>query len=440
MSDIGSDFARVPVPGAEQKGSIWIGVTSSAWVIAVTTLFTGGSLAEGLGLNDAVSAIVIGMLLVAVVGYLMGKLGSKHNVSTTMLAYHTFGKGGAALLGAILAITLGVGWFAWQVSFFALTLNEMYPTSTFADPRYSMVWAGLLMIATAYGGFRWLSWLSFVAVPLVLALATYGMILAASSESVSASQAVTDIASGNDMNIFNAVTAVVGSVIFGAIVLPDISRYAKAKASGAVSVALGYAISGVVVMIAGAVMVSAVNVPAIGQTANIPAAMSALGLGTAAFLILLFAQWTTNDSNLYSGALGLAAATNLPKGLLVLVMGIAGIVIASMNIQDMFVPFLVILGTFMPPVAGVMVADYYFGAGNGGTRNFESEQKVSTFNTLNILVAIASGIATYLLAGLGGVFASSAIIGFLLALIFVVAVQAVAKPLSDSMSIGVSKI
>ena len=69
-------------------------------------------------------------------------------------------------------------------------------------------------------------------------------------------------------------------------------------------------------------MAIAANVPDIGSTPNIPAAMSKLGLGFLAFLIIVFAQWTTNDNNLYTGSLGLRNVVNIPKKALVAIMGV----------------------------------------------------------------------------------------------------------------------
>ncbi|MBA4226223.1 MAG: cytosine permease [Hyphomonas sp.] len=431
MTALHTDFARAPVPETARRGSLWVAVTSAAWIIAVTTLFTGGSLGVSLGLTQALIAIVIGLSLIAIIGGLLGQLGAKHGVSTAMLAHYTFGKYGASLLGVVIALTLGVGWFAWQVSFFAVTLREAFPDEVWSEPRWSMIWSGTLMTATAFGGFKWLSRLSMVAVPLVLALSAYGMFIALEQAPIQ-SETMPD----GSMNLFGGITAVVGSVIFGAIVLPDISRYARSRLGG-IAVSSGYVGAGLIVMVAGAVMATAVAVPAIGQTANIPAVMGALGMGFAAFFVLLFAQWTTNDSNLYSGALGLSAATRVPKGILVIAMGIAGVTIASLGIQDQFVPFLNVLGTFMPPVAGVMIADYYV-TSRSRSEAFDASSPVPTLNYLAIFSAIAGGLIASVLANLGGVFAAAAIIGFLSAMILHILLTKIAQTMRFATAAGTS--
>lgn len=43
-------------------------------------------------------------------------------------------------------------------------------------------------------------------------------------------------------------------------------------------------------------------------------------------------------------------------------MGVIGIIIALLGVQNMFVPFLTFLGLYVPPIAGVMIADHWITA------------------------------------------------------------------------------
>jgi len=412
MYDSLSDYSREPVPRQSRRGVIWIAATSSAWLVAVTTLFTGGALAADLDITEITVAILIGMGIIAIVGYGMGRLGATFHVSTTMLARNTFGTFGAAILGVILALTLGIGWFAWQLSFFATTLSEILPAAAWAKPPYSIAWAGILMTMTALGGFRSLAWLSIVAVPLVLAVAGFGIYLAlGSSDPALASSVATKAGS---LTMMTGITAVVGSAIFGAVVVADISRYSRDAKSGALAVALGYAGGGTVVMIAGAIMAEYANVPGVSVTANVPAAMNALGMGYWAFIVLLLAQWTTNDSNLYSGSLGLAGVLPFPKPYLVLSMGTLGIAIASIGIENFFVPYLVFLGTFMPPVAGVIIVDYYIFRMRGKqTLELDMFERAKPVHWLACLSVVLGGITAQQLAQLGSIFGAASVISFI---------------------------
>lgn len=406
-----SDYSREAVPDGARRSVIWIAATSSAWLVAVTTLFTGGALADDLEITQITVAILAGMAIIAIVGYGMGRLGATYHVSTTMLAKNTFGTFGAAILGIILALTLGIGWFAWQLSFFATTLREILPNAAWAKPAYSIVWAGTLMTMTAFGGFRWLAWLSIVAVPLVLAVAGFGMFLALGNSEPALVPSVA--AKAGAFTMMTGITAVVGSAIFGAVVVADISRYSKDANSGGLAVSLGYAGGGTIVMIAGAIMAEYASVPGVTAAANVPAAMNALGMGYWAFIVLLLAQWTTNDSNLYSGSLGLAGVVPFPKPYLVLAMGTLGIAIASIGIENFFVLYLVFLGTFMPPVAGVIIVDYYvFRMRGKQTPEFDSFAQGETVHWLACGAVVLGGIAAQQLAQLGSIFGAASVTSF----------------------------
>ena len=94
-------------------------------------------------------------------------------------------------------------------------------------------------------------------------------------------------------------------------------------------------------------------------TGDVPTALLQI-LGYWALLILVFAQWTSNDGNLYFGTLALT--TILPranKHILTGIFGVVGIVLSSLGITNYFLTFLGYLGTAIPPVAGIVIVDYF---------------------------------------------------------------------------------
>ncbi|MEK3936619.1 cytosine permease [Sporosarcina sp. FSL W7-1349] len=408
------DFAITSVPAAHRKSPINIAVTSCAWVISLSTIVTGGALISGLNFQNAVFAAVFGMLILAIYGFFQGAMGAKYGISTTVLARQAFGRHGASLFGILLAVTMGIGWFGWQVAFFGTTINEMFPNHWLTEPEVAVVWGGILMMLTAFIGYRGLAALSFIALPLMVILSIWGVISAVNYSGSWANLLVYEPA-GNPMTIFAGITIVVGNAALGAVVFPDVTRYAKTAVSGGVSASVGYFFGGVFCIIAGAAMAIAAQVPDIGSTPNIPAAMSKLGLGFFAFLILIFAQWTTNDNNLYTGSLGLRNVVKVPKKVLVVTMGTIGIIIALMGIQDMFVPFLSFLGLYVPPIAGVMIADHWIVAPKIRKKeySFGPGATYSGLNVAAIVSVIIGGFAASKLAfGIGSI--NATVLAFLL--------------------------
>lgn len=72
-----------------------------------------------------------------------------------------------------------------------------------------------------------------------------------------------------------------------------------------------------------------------------------------------------NDWNLYSSSLGvvnfLGVVLRRPvnRGLLTLILGVVGSVLAAAGILDKFTDFLIVLGVAFPPIVGITVAEYY---------------------------------------------------------------------------------
>ncbi len=134
-----------------------------------------------------------------------------------------------------------------------------------------------------------------------------------------------------------------------------------------------------------------------------------------AFLILVFAQWTTNDNNLYTGSLGLRNVVNLSKTVIVIVLGVLGLGIALIGIQDYFVPFLNALGTYVPPIAGVMIADHWIVKPKILHKSYQFGEgtKYAKWNVAAIIATVVAGIiGSRLMFGITAI--NSIVIGFVL--------------------------
>lgn len=80
----------------------------------------------------------------------------------------------------------------------------------------------------------------------------------------------------------------------------------------------------------------------------------------AAIIVLVFAQWTTNSSNLTSGGLCMSMVLpKIPRPVLIVVMTIVGIGIAQLGMVNKFTDFLMLLSVTIAPAAGVYIVQYY---------------------------------------------------------------------------------
>ncbi len=89
--------------------------------------------------------------------------------------------------------------------------------------------------------------------------------------------------------------------------------------------------------------------------------MITIGLGWAAFAIIICGSWVLNSLNLYSTMLSVeSTASGLNNKVVVAVLGGLGTTAAFLNILDHFLTFLFYLAIVFVPVAGVIAVDYLF--------------------------------------------------------------------------------
>jgi len=81
--------------------------------------------------------------------------------------------------------------------------------------------------------------------------------------------------------------------------------------------------------------------------------------------LVIFSTIKINDINLYSASLGITNFIHAVFGKTVgratatIVMGVLGTILSVLGILNYFIEFLTFLGVLIPPICGIMVADYY---------------------------------------------------------------------------------
>jgi cytosine permease len=358
MVDKAGDFAILPVPKEERKSFLSIMWVNTGFTINLGCIFGGAAVAMFLPLNKVFLALLISAAIQAVFASTIGGIGAKYGLSTTMLSRQSFGRYGSWMVGGILAITIGVGWFGWQVAMFAETIHTIFPDYFLTNPAIASIWGGAIMILTASYGFKGLGILSFIVVPMMIIVFALGIVDAIAASKLGMAGLMLEVPMEQG-TLGQGITMAVGISAAGSLAMADITRYGKRPGHAAVSGTVGFLGGALFCEFAGAIMIVATKVLPIGSTPNLIAAMVTLGMGAGALVTLIFAQWTTNDNNLYSGSLGLTNLAPISKKLACIIMGIIGIIIALAGIQNVFVPYLMALGLVVPPMAGVILCDFF---------------------------------------------------------------------------------
>ncbi|PLS18126.1 cytosine permease [Bacillus sp. M6-12] len=351
--DLFEDYSVKSVPQEETKNWLSMGLIWAGVGISLGLLLTGGTIGNGLTLGQASIAALIGGGVLALITILVGIIGAKTNLSTAMISRFTFGNRAIIIIALVQALG-SYGWFAVQLGLFGKTSSTSWEMATGLGGSTVLftIIGGICMVFTAMIGYKALDFLSKLAVPLLL------LLMGASVWKILENHSFSDIMSlkgtGEPITIGMGISMVISSFIVGAVVAPDVSRYAKSPKDTIGAAILAFVIVVPIVMVVGALMAQ------IAETWDIVDIMLRLGWGAAALVVLLLAQWTSNDNNLYCSALGFSVVfTKLKKWQLTVISGILGIILAVLGIYDNFVSWLMVLGVLIPPMGGVIATDYY---------------------------------------------------------------------------------
>lgn len=395
------DYPTEPVPVEKRRSLLNLSFVTAGLAVAMSTLYTGASLATLLTFQDGVLAILGGCLFLLLMAGIMGGIGADRGVTFSVLSRHAFGRFGSKLVGLVWAISL-TGWYAWQSGFFGQTINIMFPNSAITQVQVATIWGGLLMMTTAIVGFKGLSILSSIATPVILIIVLWGSYRAFSTVGL---PTIMETGPSDPAPLGVGITIVIGGWIVGAIMQPDVSRYVKNKTHNWIATSLAMVVFALA-NFSGMVMVKAAG------TDTIMAAMVGLGMGVSSLLMVILAQWTSNDNNLYSASLGVSNIKAIPKWKISIALGIIATAIAAIGITDFFVPFLVFLGVFIPPIGGIIFVDYYF-LGKQDTYQFGPSTVYKQINVVSIVtVALAGLLASQISWGVGAI--NSFVIGGIL--------------------------
>ena len=343
------DHSRDPVPVEEAVSGWRVAMVIVGFAITLPLMITGSQVGLAMGLRDALTAFAVGGLILTAVGSATAVVATGARLSTYKILEFAFGRVGAKFVSGVLALTL-FGWYGVTAELFGRALSgaaaDIYGLGLPVIP--GTVVGSMLMVAVTVFGFRALDKLSLLAVPLLILFLAAVVVRSLGNGDAA-------LAAGNGgLTLGVAISVVVGTYIVGAVLVPDLCRYARSTGHGVLAIVLSLGVGLPCILAAAAVPSLAV------QEADLVRIMLGLGLGVPALCVIVFATWTSNANNLYSMSLGLATIFDrIDKWRLTVAAGLAGTLVAIAGVTDVFIPFLLTLGVAIPPVAGVYLTDYF---------------------------------------------------------------------------------
>ena len=348
--DSKNDFPLSAVPIDQRKGlwsmmSVLLGFT-----FFTATMWAGGSLGTAFSFYEILGIIFIGNLLLGSYAASLAYIAYKTGLNTVLLGRYSFGLQGSKLSDFILGFTQ-IGWYAWGTATIAIILVKLLDLS--AD------WSTPLMLLFGFGfcisasiGYKAMALLSKISVPLMLffiGLCFYkGIIDVGGVGELIAKQPI------ESMTIGAAITMVFGTFVSGGTQATNWSRFAKSGKIAVVATLAAFFIGNGLMVFVGAFGAL------VYQQSDIVDVLVSQGFMLAAIIMLFTNIWTTQDNTIYNFA---AAGCNLlrtEKRKLITVIGAAlGTAMAIMGMYNVLIPFLILLGTFIPPIGAIIMTDFW---------------------------------------------------------------------------------
>jgi len=358
-SEILEDFSLVSVPLDRRKSwvdlaVIWIGIA-----VVMSAIFRGMMVGLGLGkIPRILLSYGLGEGLLIAVMVMAGYVGAKTGLSTPLIANIVFGRIGAAIVSLSIAFSL-IGWFGVQAGLFARTVRFFFNFSL-SLPLLSFL-CGMLMMIPAIFGIRGLSTLSWAASPVMLVILAWGALKTGFRFLPPDTLVALAEAHRPDpypLTVGAAASIIAGGFIVGATTSADIFRYAKPRKKEIAGAAVLAMTASAVLHLVGSVLSMHTGV----YHERLPELIMDeryLGFGLVGFVVLLLAQWTTNDSNLYSSVLALNNLFRVKRWKMAVAAGFLASLVAAAGILERLELFLTLLTVGIGPVSGIFFCDFY---------------------------------------------------------------------------------
>jgi cytosine permease len=356
---LGDEYEHEPVPMNARRSAFSVTMVWIGFPMIITGAMTGSILVLGMGFSKALTAMVLGNIIMFGYVGLLGLIGTKRGMNFALIASIVFGKKGYVFASGLLS-TLLLGWYAVQTGITGALVSSTYGLNYVA----MTIIAGLLYICITFVGVKGLHYIGLVSVPLFVIL---GLYVAFDAASTSTASAIFNYAGNNGvatMSMGVGLTVVLALFIDAGTVTADFNRWAKTPTASLVSTFSAFPFANLIAMLVGGVMTAALAVP----NANPFGADNMFGymngkqtawLSGLAFLFLYVNLGSVCSHCLYNAATGWSRILGNHMRLMAIVLGAIGIVVAAGNVWAFFIQWLSLLGVLVPPIGAVILVDQY---------------------------------------------------------------------------------
>lgn len=347
-----TEYSRCAVPESERKSYVSLTIIWTGFIFAIVSLMAGGSVALGLTFKQIIAVCLIGNVFLCLIAVAVSVIACRTGCTFALLTRYSFGSSGSRIASLFVPI-VNVGWYTIQSASYGHFVASIFHFGDVGE-AICMVISAALMGIFAFYGVKAIAILGYIAIPAIIFLSIATTVRAMGA--LGTIEALLNYVPSAPISIAAGVTTVIGAWILStATCLSDIMRYAKSTKSAIAAALTGLLGGNILMLVCGAIATIAMN------DYDLTNILLGLGLIVPSLILMTTNIFTTNAANLYSTGLNLANAFKMGRTkIMIILIAISSLCTLTRPYQvDFFYNFLNVLGNVVPPLAGIIIADYF---------------------------------------------------------------------------------
>ncbi len=382
------DYPLSAVPQSDRKPLWSLSLLLMGFALTSTTLFAGGAIGPSFSFPQILAILAIGNLILGGYCAALGYIAARSGLTTVLMARFSFGNVGSRWVDFVLGFTQ-IGWYAFTTAVIVQVLLELMGAPGTGLPYVLLVFFfNYAFCATAYIGYRAIDWLSRLAVPAMLILVAISLTLAFGDYGSAAIPEPT-----GELSMGAALAVVIGTFISGGTQATNWSRFADSGKNAIISTLSAFMLVNGILVFAGAFCTLVYG------SEDLIQAMATQGILAGGVILLILNVWTTQDNTIYAFSVAGANMFRTHKRHAFVLGGATFALILTLSgIYDLLPAYLILLGTFIPPVGGIIMADFWL---RHRGRFPQLSARLPAFNWAGVIAYVIGSATAYITSNVG---------------------------------------
>lgn len=352
MQQEDKEFSRCAVPFSGRKTYFSLTIVWTGFVFVITSMMAGGGLAAGMDFKNIILATIGGNVFLSIIAVLISVIACRTGLTFALLTRYSFGSNGSKVASLFVPV-VNLGWYTIQAATYGHFVAQVFHMGDVGE-GICMAASAVVMGIFAMCGIQAITILGYIAIPAIVFLSVATAIR--SLGVIGGIQALMSYQPPANMPLFTGITAVIGTwVLSTATCIADIMRYAKDTKTAISATLTGLLGGNILMIICGAVAAIAM------ENSDLTVILLSFGLVIPSLILMTTNIFTTNAANLYSTSLNLSNAFKMErKKMLSILLVVSALATLTKPYEiDVLFTFLNVLGTVVPPLSGIILADYF---------------------------------------------------------------------------------